>query len=83
MDERIQTIQYQTCYFGFSKLKGTGGLAPEVQRQLRKLGLAEGKLVLCSNNCEANLDLIWGPLKILIGSFADIWFSSTDDVEFL
>jgi hypothetical protein len=44
MEPRMDTIEYNTCHFGFSKLKGTGGLSPEVQRQLRSLGLATGKV---------------------------------------
>jgi hypothetical protein len=44
MDQRIQDIDYATCHFGFSKLKGSGALAPEVQRQLRSLKLAAGKI---------------------------------------
>jgi hypothetical protein len=43
MDQIIKDIDNGTCHFGFSKLKGTGGLAPEVQRQLRILNLAAGK----------------------------------------
>jgi hypothetical protein len=44
MDQRIQDIEYSTCHFGFSKLKGTGGLSAEVQRQLKILNLAAGKI---------------------------------------
>jgi hypothetical protein len=45
MEQRIDNIEYNTCHFGFSKLKGTGGLSPdEVQRQLRSLGLVTGKI---------------------------------------
>jgi hypothetical protein len=44
MEQRIDNIEYSTCHFGFSKLKGTGGLSPEVQRQLRSLGLVTGKV---------------------------------------
>jgi hypothetical protein len=44
MEQHMDTIEYSTCHFGFSKLKGTGGLASEVQRQLRSLGLVRGKI---------------------------------------
>jgi len=44
MDERIDIIPHDACHFGFSRLKSTGGLFPEVQRQLRELKIVEGNI---------------------------------------
>ena len=42
MDERHQSLTYQEVHFGFSLLKETGALPPEVKRQLRSINLAQG-----------------------------------------
>ena len=44
LEQQCQEVQYNTCFFGFSKLKETGGLYLEVQRQLRMLGLVSGPI---------------------------------------
>jgi hypothetical protein len=40
-EERIDTMPYNACHFGFSRLKENGGLFPEVQRQLRELKIIQ------------------------------------------
>jgi hypothetical protein len=44
LEQRSQEVEYVNCFFGFSKLKETGGLYPEVQRQLRNLKLVSGTI---------------------------------------
>jgi hypothetical protein len=44
LEQLTQELVYDNCFFGFSKLKETGGLYPEVQRQLRSLGLISGPI---------------------------------------
>jgi hypothetical protein len=44
LQQQTQEVVYANCFFGFSKLKETGGLYPEVQRQLRNLGLISGAI---------------------------------------
>ena len=44
LEQQCQEVQYNTCFFGFSKLKESGGLYPEVQRHLRMLGLVSGPI---------------------------------------
>jgi len=41
---RMQYVNFDQCYFGFTKLKSSGGLPAEVQRQLKQLGLITGKI---------------------------------------
>jgi hypothetical protein len=44
LEQSEQELSYNECCFAFSKLEETGGLHPEVQRQLRSLGLATGTI---------------------------------------
>ena len=41
---RIQDVAWDQTYFGFSKLKSSGAIPAEVQRQLKMLGLISGKV---------------------------------------
>ena len=47
--QQCQEVQYDTCFFSFSKLEESGGLFPDQevhieQRQLRMLGLVSGPI---------------------------------------
>ena len=41
---RVDDIEWATIHFGFSKLKTSGGLPPEVLRQLKIIGIITGKI---------------------------------------
>ena len=44
LEQNEQDLSCNACIFGFSKLQESGGLHPEVQRQLRTHGLASGSI---------------------------------------
>ena len=43
LNARVDTVNYNMVYFGFSKLKN-GGLSPEVLWQLKNIGLIQERI---------------------------------------